>query len=117
MHQHYVHITQLDALRFRAHHLCEAATARLLQSSPGGRVAFEGPAWNGNTVPLITAARAHCLLAVQDSFVAAVHSVEGGSVQAALETLARLYGLVLVEQGAADLLEAGYIDGTQGIDA
>lgn len=108
------HDAQLDALRFRAHHLCEAATAHLASAS-GDRVAFEGPAWNGNTVPLIAAARAHCLLAVQDSFVAAVRGTAGvgGGVPAAMEALARLHGLVLLEQGAADLLEAGFIDGAQ----
>lgn len=112
--QVYTHThTQLDSLRFRAHHLCEAATARLAAASPNGRVAFEGPAWNGNTVPLIAAAKAHCLLAVQDSFVAAVRGMRevGGGVPEAMETLARLHGLVLLEQGAADLLESGYIDG------
>ena len=104
-------------MRFRAHHLCEAATARLAAASPNGCVAFEGPAWNGNTVPLIAAAKAHCLLAVHDSFVAAVRDMSGagGGVQAALGTLARLHGLVLLEQGASDLLESGYINGAGGL--
>ncbi len=108
--------SQLAALRYRAHRLCESATTTLAAASPNNTVAFEGPPWNGNTVPLIQAAKAHCLYALHDNFVQVVRgmrSTVGGGVPGALEVLARLHGLCLLEQGAADLLEVGYMTGEQ----
>lgn len=44
--------TQLAALRHIASRLAANATELMVRAG-GGKVAFEGPAWNGNTVDLI----------------------------------------------------------------
>ena len=51
--------------------LCVGATEQLAAAS-GGAPAFEGPAWNSNTVDLIRLARAHCLLVLHRTFADSV---------------------------------------------
>ena len=57
----------LAALRHRAAALA-AGAARALEAAGGGRVAFEGPAWNGSALALVKAARAHCELQLGRTF-------------------------------------------------
>ena len=57
--------------RHRSARLCVAAT-ELLAAAGGGQVAFEGPAWNSNTVDLIRLARAHCFFVLHSTFADSV---------------------------------------------
>ena len=61
----------LRLVRHRAARLCVEATEQLAAAS-GGAPAFEGPAWNGNTVDLIRLARAHCLFVLHHTFADSV---------------------------------------------
>lgn len=110
--------TQVAALRQRALSRCRAATATLLAACPGGRLVFEGEPWNGSTVELIRAARAHCLLVLHANFVDALRAA-GQQQQlsvaalAALSRLAVLHGLSLLERDLAESMEDGYMSGRQ----
>ncbi len=48
------------------------AATELLAGAGGGQVAFEGPAWNSNTVDLIRLARAHCFFVLHSTFADSV---------------------------------------------
>ncbi|GBF98378.1 peroxisomal acyl-coenzyme A oxidase [Raphidocelis subcapitata] len=109
--------TVAAALRHRASRLAVTA-ADTLRAAAGGRLAFEGAPWNGSTLALIAAARAHCELQLALNFYAALQrwSSEGALSPvclAALSRLAALFGLGRLELGLADLLEDGYMNGAQ----
>lgn len=107
----------LPALRHAAARLALVA-ADALRRAGGGELVFEGEPWNETTVDLIRVARAHCSLAMHQTFVAAVEdaATKGGlSAPAAsvLRRVAELHGVVLLEEVVADLLESGYLSGHQ----
>lgn len=107
----------LAALRHRAVRLVVDAADRLRQLG-NGHLTFEGPAWNSCTVDLIRAAKAHCAVVLQQTFVDYVARAEGkGEVRpdaaAVLKRLAALFGTDTLLKGAADLLEDGYATGQQ----
>ena len=99
-------------LRARAAALTVAATDALIAASGGGAPAFEGGPWNGATVDLIRAARAHCaaVLAATLADTVAAASSDGRLPPPAarvLATLARLHALGGLVDGAADCVDAG----------
>jgi acyl-CoA oxidase len=49
---------------------------KTVAAASGGQMAFEGAAWNSNTVDLIRLARAHCLLVLHSTFADSVHRLE-----------------------------------------
>mmetsp|Transcript_25494 Transcript_25494/g.55452 ORF Transcript_25494/g.55452 Transcript_25494/m.55452 type:complete len:695 (+) Transcript_25494:125-2209(+) len=108
---------QASALR---HWACRKAVeaAQTLAAASGGKLAFEGPAWNNSTVVMIRLARAHCTGVLHATFLEAISALEGaGKVGAAaagvLRQLASLFALTQLEAHMADLLEGGYITGAQ----
>ncbi|EIE26831.1 acyl-CoA oxidase [Coccomyxa subellipsoidea C-169] len=108
---------QSAAFRHRSARLCVAATD-LLASASGGQVAFEGQAWNGNTVDLIRLSRAHCFFVLHSTFADSVQrlSDEGtlpAPTIAALSKLVSLFALSTLSREAGDFLEDGYMTGQQ----
>lgn len=98
-------------LRARAAALTLAVTDTLVTAGGGG-ASFSGPAWDGCTVDLVRAARAHCDAALAATFADAVAGAAGDGrlpppAARALGTLARLHALDRVVAGAADLVDAG----------
>ncbi|KAI8467455.1 MAG: acyl-CoA dehydrogenase/oxidase C-terminal [Monoraphidium minutum] len=111
----------LSALRHRASRLAVNA-ADTLRAAGGGRLVFEGPAWNGSTMALIAAARAHCELGLAQTFFDALQrwSDERALAPEALAVLSRLaalFALGRLELGMAALLEGGYLSGAQAAGA
>ncbi|BDA40509.1 Peroxisomal acyl-coenzyme A oxidase 1 [Coccomyxa sp. Obi] len=108
---------QSAAFRHRSARLCVAAT-ELLASAGGGQVAFEGPAWNSNTVDLIRLARAHCFFVLHSTFADSVQRLsDEGTLPAAtiavLSKLVSLFALSIMSREAGDFLEDGYMSGRQ----
>lgn len=109
--------TILAALRHRASRLA-ANAVDTLRAAGGGKLAFEGAPWNGSTLALIAAAKAHCELTLTRTFFEAL---QRWSAQAQLppETLAvmgnvaALFGLWTAEKGLADILADGYMTAAQ----
>ena len=52
-----------------------AATKKLLKAG-GGKLRFEGPPWNDNTVDVIRTARAHSLYVLHKTFGDSVHQLQ-----------------------------------------
>eukprot|EP00878_Enallax_costatus_P005125 GHUV01005387.1.p1 GENE.GHUV01005387.1~~GHUV01005387.1.p1 ORF type:complete len:651 (+),score=176.60 GHUV01005387.1:188-2140(+) len=104
----------LAALRHRAAHLTVKGAQLLQQKSGGGQLKFEGQAWNSCTVAQIALAKAHTEMVLLQTFMETLQQAraEGSLAPATLAVLGRcctLFGLGLVEAGAADLLEAGWM--------
>lgn len=95
-----------------------AQAAQVLLRAAGGRVAFDGDAWNASTVDLIRAAKAHIALYLHQNFVDCVEAAAGqrsitAPAAAALRAVVALHGVVLLVEASGDLLEAGYCSGRQ----
>ena len=86
-----------------------------------GELLFEGQAWDSVNVPMVRAARAHCLAVLCQTFAESLpafcreHGLDGHTA-AALEGVRRLFALEAVEASRGDLLEAGLID-PSGVEA
>lgn len=86
-----------------------------------GGLPFEGPVWDAVNVPMVQAARAHCLAVISQTFAERLpafcqeHGL-GGHTAAALDGLRRLFALEAVEASRGDLFEAGIIDAS-GLEA
>ncbi|KAK9824680.1 hypothetical protein WJX72_012328 [[Myrmecia] bisecta] len=111
----------LAAFRHRATRLCIVAV-QALQAEGGGKLAFEGPAWNACTVDMIRLARAHSLLVLYSNFADSVKQLASqGAVSAAcvaaLRKLVALYGLTSLLRELGDFLEDGYMSGSQASQA
>lgn len=105
------------ALEHRTTRLCRAAS-ELLARQGGGKVAFEGPVWNDNTVELIRLARAHCWCVLHANFVDTVERAArdarlGGASLAVLGRLASLFGVTSIERDLGEFVEDGYVSGAQ----
>eukprot|EP00775_Hariotina_reticulata_P005806 gene5807-6046_t len=95
--------------------------AEVLQAAcggPGAQLAFEGSPWNSSTVAQIAAAKAHCEMVLLQTFMQTLDEARAQQqlMPATLAVLGRcccLFGLGLLEAGAADLLEAGWLTGGQ----
>eukprot|EP00879_Flechtneria_rotunda_P021197 GHRR01022330.1.p1 GENE.GHRR01022330.1~~GHRR01022330.1.p1 ORF type:complete len:634 (+),score=214.56 GHRR01022330.1:589-2490(+) len=110
----------LAALRQRAARLVVLGASVLQQrcGGPGAKLVFEGAPWNSSTVAQIAAAKAHCEMVLLQTFMETVdQATSSGQLSAStLAVLGRccsLFGLSLVEGGAADLFEAGWMTGAQ----
>jgi len=107
----------LSALRHRSASLAVAASQALVKSG-GGKMVFEGPAWNSVTVAQIRLAKAHCETVLFSTFADTVGQLASGEALqpatcGALGRLCILFGLSLLEAGLGDLLEDGYMTGAQ----
>lgn len=109
--------SQVAAMRHAAIRLTAQAAEALHQASGGRDIPTEGPVWNGNTVALIRAAKAHGHLALVENFVRVLRSGPEGlgcpKAAAALGRLSTLFALLAVEQHEAVLLEGGYLSPEQ----
>lgn len=108
---------QLAALTAVAASLAVQATKVLARAS-GGQPVFEGEPWNGSSVDLIRAARAHVALYLHKNFVDCVEAAADqrkmtAPTTAALRQLVSLHGVALLLEAAGDLLESGYATGRQ----
>jgi acyl-CoA oxidase len=114
----------LGALRHAAARLALVAADALRAASGGGGggggggLVFEGKPWNDTTVDLIRLARAHCALALHQTFVAAVGAAAAAGrlsrpAVAVLRRACELHGVVLVEEAVGDLLEGGHVGAAQ----
>jgi hypothetical protein len=82
----------------------------------GGKLVFEGAPWNGSTLALIAAAKAHCELTLARTFFDATDrwAARGDLPAEALLVMGRvgaLFGLWITEKGLAPVLEDGYMSG------
>ncbi|KAL4854889.1 Peroxisomal acyl-coenzyme A oxidase 1 [Chlorella vulgaris] len=95
-----------------------AQAAQVLARAGGGRLSFDGEAWNSSTVDLIRAARAHASLYLHQNFVDCVEAAAeqrelGDTTAAVLRQLVQLHGVSLLMEVAGDLQEGGYCTGRQ----
>lgn len=105
----------LGALCSASRRLAGLAVAALAAAG-GGRLTFEGPAWNGTSLELIKLAKAHCAVILHQTFVESVNQAAAslsGASAAALQRLVSLHGVVLAQDASGTLLEAGYMSSAQ----
>lgn len=101
---------QLRLLRYREHHLMQAAGDTLSDDS-GERTYFES--WNATVNAAVDMARVRGRRIALERFVAAVADAELVAVGAALELLASLYGLTEIQRDAGWYLARGVLAGEQ----
>ena len=88
--------------------------AEALRAAGGGALIYEGAPWNNTTVELIRVGRAHCALAMHQTFLESVEeAARSGKLSPntliVLRKLAALHAVTLLEEDCATLLEGGHV--------
>jgi hypothetical protein len=98
----------LESMRLPAQY----ALAHTSAAHAGGQVVFDGAAWNGCTMAVIAAARAHVRCVMLEHYTSSVHGILHSAPQANVAVLQLLGDLWAVEALLADLggvLESGIL--------
>ena len=103
----------LRALQAASAASSRSAVARL-RDGAGAEPTVEGPRWNGNTVSLIDAAKAHCRVVLAETFLRAVEGQRGTLADTNVHVLGRLAHLFvsdMVRESLAVLLASALVTG------
>ena len=95
-------------------------TKERIENLAGGKLVFEGDAWNRSTVDLIHLAKIHCRIFIHTTFVHNIESISSSkrlsrSCIQALYDLCRLHGATVLHEVGTDILGCGHMSPVQSI--
>lgn len=99
-------------------HECAAQLFRRARVCAGGRVVFDGPAWNKCTISVISAARAHILCVMLESYEDMLKSAcaaPAANVDV-LEQLGALWGVEMILRNMGGVLQSGVLQPSEVCD-